>query len=159
MPGTGAPQRFETIARSSFAAQKPRPSALQRAAKICWADSNDGLLDYTNSYGVDSLFAMAQLMMNASSDLQPVASGAPTVQAHAIGEVQSALAHAATAEEQIVNKMPPPPAVPGALVVTAARAVADLDHLTVHDNLRACEFKVSEATVDSWTKIVPPSHN
>ena len=154
--GTSAPPHFQTIERSTPHARGQQPSLLQRASEICWADSNDGLLDYTNSYGVDSLFAMEQLMMNASSDLRPLASGAPTVERRAIGAVQSALAQAAAAENQILVLMPPPPAVPHRLVVTAARAVANLDRVTVRDKLRACEFKVSEATVDGWAKVVPP---
>jgi hypothetical protein len=100
---------------------------------------------------------MSQLMANASNDLAPLASGAPTVETHAISEVRSALAQAAAAEQQILNKMPPPPAVPGTLIVAATRAVANLDRVTVRVKLRTCEFSVSEATVDSWSKIVPPS--
>jgi hypothetical protein len=146
----------ENIGRSTLTAPQQQRPPLQRASQICFADSNDGLLDYTNSYGVDSLFAMSQLMMNASRDLLPLASGAPTVATQTIRDVQSALVQAADAEGQILAKMPPPPAVPDTLVVTAARAVASLDQVTARDNLPACEFKVSEATLDRWAKVVPP---
>jgi hypothetical protein len=145
-----------TVTRSALAAQEQQRSPLEQASKICWEDSNDGLLDYTGSYGVDSLYAMEHLMINASSDLQSLAAGTPTAATHAIGEVRSALAQAAAAEDQMLAKMPPPPAVPQGLVASTARAVANLDRVTVRDNLRACEFKVSEETVDRWAKVVPP---
>jgi hypothetical protein len=159
VPGASSstPQSLRAIERSTFTAREQPRSPLERASEICWADSNDGLLNYTHSFGVDSLFAMAQLMMNTASDLAPLVSGAPTVATRAIGEVRSALAQAAAAETRILDKMPPPPAVPDTLVATAVRAVANLDRVTVRNKLRACEFTVSEATVDGWTKVVTPS--
>jgi hypothetical protein len=159
LAGTGTAPHARTVARSTLAAKEQQPSPLQRAWKVCWADSNDGLLNYTNSYGVDSLYAMEHLMINASSDLQPLASGAPAVETHAVAEVRFALTQAADAENQILQILatkPPPPALPNALVATTARAVANLDSVTARDKLSACEFKVSEATVDRWANLVPP---
>jgi len=144
--------------RSTLAGRNKSLPLLQHAAAICWADSDYGLLDYTNSYGVDSLFAMTQLMMNAANDLRPLANGRPAVEAKAISQVRSALNEAAAAENQILIRTPPPPAVPQRLITAAAQAVTNLDKVAMRTELRTCEFTVNEATIDGWATLAPPPH-